>query len=86
MSVLVGHALAHAILTDLWLTGGSVSSESVQRRGSKGAYILIGSAVGWFAMLCLDTTIFALTVIKSVQIRHSIHNGLLQVLIRDGAF
>lgn len=43
------------------------------------------SAVGWFAMLCLDTTIFALTVIKSVQIRHSIHNGLLQVLIRDGS-
>ncbi|KAI0807434.1 hypothetical protein C8Q74DRAFT_1362936 [Fomes fomentarius] len=43
------------------------------------------SAVGWFAMLCLDTTIFALTVIKSVQMRHSINNGLLQVLIRDGS-
>ncbi|KAI0748268.1 hypothetical protein C8Q80DRAFT_1270696 [Daedaleopsis nitida] len=43
------------------------------------------SAIGWIAMLCLDTTIFMLTLIKTVHMRHTLNQGLLLVLFRDGA-
>ena len=37
-------------------------------------------------MLCLDTTVFGMTLAKTIQMRHITHNGLLLVLFRDGTF
>lgn len=35
-------------------------------------------------MLCLDTTVFVLTLVKTVQLRHEMRQGLLLILFRDG--
>ncbi|TFK83482.1 hypothetical protein K466DRAFT_655206 [Polyporus arcularius HHB13444] len=43
------------------------------------------SAIGWIAMLCLDTTVFMLTLVKTLKMRHEMRQRLLQVLFRDGA-
>ena len=43
-----------------------------------------GSAVGWIAMLCMDTTVFIMTLVKTSQMRSYAHHGLFSVLFRDG--
>ena len=35
-------------------------------------------------MTCLDTTIFALTLVKVVELGHFKRQGLLRVFLRDG--
>ncbi|TBU29023.1 hypothetical protein BD311DRAFT_661932 [Dichomitus squalens] len=42
-------------------------------------------SVGWMANLCLDTTIFALTLVRTVKMRRSyLHHEPLRTLFRDG--
>ena len=60
----------------------SVPSVCVQGLGYRRA--CVGSAIGWIAMLCLDTTVFVLTLVKTVQLRHEMRQGLLLILFRDG--
>ncbi|KAI0709407.1 hypothetical protein C8Q76DRAFT_108453 [Earliella scabrosa] len=42
-------------------------------------------AVGWIMMTCMDTVIFALTLVKVVELGHVGRQGLLKVFWRDGA-
>ncbi|KAH9857027.1 hypothetical protein C2E23DRAFT_892486, partial [Lenzites betulinus] len=42
------------------------------------------SVVGWIAMLCVETTIFGLTLVKAVRMRTSLRHGTIGVLFRDG--
>ena len=37
-------------------------------------------------MLCLDTTIFILTLVKTIKMRHHLQYGLVRVLFRDGEY
>ncbi|KAI0831460.1 hypothetical protein BC628DRAFT_768095 [Trametes gibbosa] len=43
------------------------------------------SVVGWIAMLCVETTIFSLTLFKAIHMRTSLRHGTIGVLFRDGA-
>ncbi|KAI1794503.1 hypothetical protein LXA43DRAFT_995301 [Ganoderma leucocontextum] len=42
-----------------------------------------GNAVGWIAMICMDTTIFILTLVKTIRVRNHMHHGVQRVLFRD---
>ncbi|KAI0748267.1 hypothetical protein C8Q80DRAFT_1270695 [Daedaleopsis nitida] len=47
---------------------------------SKGIHL----AAAWGAMLWFDTTIFVLTLVKALQMRHTFPGGLLEIMFRDG--
>ncbi|PIL24131.1 hypothetical protein GSI_13883 [Ganoderma sinense ZZ0214-1] len=42
------------------------------------------NAVGWIAMLCMDTTIFILTLVKTIRVCNHMNHGVQRVLFRDG--
>ncbi|TBU65674.1 hypothetical protein BD310DRAFT_911818 [Dichomitus squalens] len=46
--------------------------------------VLIDFAIAWSALLWFDTTIFVLTLYKSIKIRHEIRGGLPETMFRDG--
>ncbi|TBU34706.1 hypothetical protein BD311DRAFT_773757 [Dichomitus squalens] len=62
-----------------------VTSSAPQPETSLGCDLSLtfAHAVGWIAMLCLDTTVFILTLAKTAQMREYMHHGLFSVLFRD---
>ncbi|TBU63740.1 hypothetical protein BD310DRAFT_915825 [Dichomitus squalens] len=62
-----------------------VTSSAAQPETSLGCDLSLtfAHAVGWIAMLCLDTTVFILTLAKTAQMREYMHHGLFSVLFRD---
>ncbi|TBU49038.1 hypothetical protein BD309DRAFT_986847 [Dichomitus squalens] len=48
--------------------------------------IATGTAVGWIAMICVDTTIFILTMLKAIRMAPFLHHRVFAVLFRDGSW
>ncbi|KAI0720946.1 hypothetical protein C8T65DRAFT_800688 [Cerioporus squamosus] len=94
--ILVALSALGLVLVAGTLIAGTVKTKAVTANTSS-QYTFVGcdlslsaeqgfrSAIGWIAMLCLDTTVFVLTVAKTIHMRHEIRQRLLQVLFRDGA-
>ncbi|KAI0636826.1 hypothetical protein C8Q77DRAFT_1154723 [Trametes polyzona] len=66
-----------------------VSTSSDQFQGHCNLSLTSGqgtsAAMGWISMFLFDSTIFTLTVIKTIQMREILRHGVLKVLFRDGA-
>ncbi|KAI0709406.1 hypothetical protein C8Q76DRAFT_108650 [Earliella scabrosa] len=69
----------------------SVADDVQIGKAIRGCYLGLTTSQGsrtslaWFMMTCLDTTIFALTLVKVVELGHFKRQGLLRVFLRDGA-
>ncbi|RPD66288.1 hypothetical protein L227DRAFT_570179 [Lentinus tigrinus ALCF2SS1-6] len=89
--VLVWLSILGLVLAAGTLIAGNVKTKAVTANTSS-QYTFVGCdlslsaehAIGWIAMLCLDTTVFTLTVVKTFQMRREMRQRLLLVFFRDG--